>query len=42
MKMYKLFNTHDGKTIIIKLDENESFIPTSEENPDYKSYLALD
>ena len=38
--MYKLFNFHDGKKIIIKMDENESFIPMVEENEDYQAYLA--
>lgn len=37
--MYKLFNTHDSKQIVIKMDENESFIPMVEENEDYQAYL---
>ena len=38
--MYKLFNFHDGKKIVIKMDGNESFIPMVEENEDYQAYLA--
>jgi hypothetical protein len=38
--MYKLFNFVDGKKIVIKMDENESFIPMIEENEDYQAYLA--
>lgn len=37
--MYKLFNFHDGRKIVIKMDENESFIPMVEENENYQAYL---
>ena len=37
--MYKLFTTHDNKQIVIKLDENESFIPFDPANTDYQQYL---
>lgn len=38
--MYKLFTTHDNKQIVIKMDENESFIPFDPANTDYQAYLA--
>jgi hypothetical protein len=38
--MYKLFNFYDGTKIIIKMDENESFIPCDPANTDYQAYLA--
>ena len=37
---YKLYNTHDGKQIVIRLSENEAFIPFDPANFDYQAYLA--
>lgn len=36
--MYQIQELHD-KTIIIKLVENEMFIPVDENNADYQEYL---